>query len=230
MKFEKSTKAQGFFGKKGFYVALAVCLVALGAASWTAVHTLRPPDVFVEVPPPVVSVPTRDVTIPVPNVPVSVEPPPPVSVESQEETPVEAPPPALAAPVMPLDGDIVKHFDNTRLQFNSTFNDWRAHLGINIRGEIGTDVVAATDGEVREVRTDPIWGVTVVIDHANGFVGFYSGLSPEVSVESGQSVKTGETIGSLYIVPAEAASGPLLYFATQKDGVWINPLEALGQT
>lgn len=229
MKFEKSTKAQGFFSKKGFYVALGVCLIALGAASWTAVHTLRAPDIFIETPTPATSVPAQDANIQVPNVPVSEAPPPPVSVAPPDVT-VQTPPPALAAPVMPLSGDIIKHFDNTRLQFNSTFNDWRAHLGVNIRGEIGAEVVAVTDGEVREVRTDPIWGVTIVIDHAGGFTGFYSGLRPNTLVEAGQKVQTGEQIGVLYVVPAEAASGPLLYFATQKDGVWVNPLEALGQS
>jgi len=229
MKFENSTKAQSFFTKKGFYIALAVCLVALGAASWTAINTLTTPDIVLENPNPVVSIPAQDANIVIPNVPVSEAPPPPTSAVSAE-APVQANPPALAAPVMPLGGDIIKHFDNTRLQFNSTFNDWRAHLGVNIRGEIGAEVVAVTDGEVREVRADPIWGVTIVIDHAGGFTGFYSGLRPNPLVEAGDKVQTGQQIGVLYIVPAETAAGPLLYFATQKDGVWVNPLETLGQS
>jgi murein DD-endopeptidase MepM/ murein hydrolase activator NlpD len=39
------------------------------------------------------------------------------------------------------------------------------HNGIDIRDRYGTDVLAAADGEVLQVRTDPICGIGVFLSH-----------------------------------------------------------------
>ena len=238
----ENTKSVGFFAKKGFYIALAACLVAIGAATWTAVNTFSPGEdnITLDITSPIdvsesVSLPgvmSEDTSAAEENRPVDVQPesPPPASQPdaSEDTAAVQAEPERPPTFVMPVEGEIIKEFSDTRLQFSTTFNDWRIHQGIDIKSSIGSAIVAVTDGVVREVRNDPLWGTTIVIEHAGGITGYYSGLNPDVLVQVGDIVSGSEKIGALYIVPAEEMDGPHLHFGVKRDGRWVCPLEAMG--
>src|SRR5699024_4201602 len=57
------------------------------------------------------------------------------------------------------------------------------------------DVKAALSGTVEEVKTDPLLGNVVTLKHQNDVVTYYASLG-KVSVDAGDKVKQGETIGT----------------------------------
>ena len=48
-------------------------------------------------------------------------------------------------------------------------NEWRYHTGVDLSLPAGRNVMAAAPGKVREIRTDPLLGWVVVIDHNAGW-------------------------------------------------------------
>lgn len=233
VKFSDS-KIVNFFTGKGFYVVLAFCLIAIGAAAWTAFSTLQPPPVdtgdlstsdFASSEPTTTS-DTKNVGNTVSgekdnrhssNISESSELPPASVIEVTVE-------PVANFFVLPVTGDIIKKFSDTELQYSNTYNDMRIHYGIDIAAGIGDRVSSAGDGKVTDVTTDPIWGTTVTIDHGNGIIGYYSGLNAKTKVKKGDILESGMEIGTIDTIPCEASDAPHLHLAFKKDGKWVSPL------
>ncbi|MCL2858045.1 MAG: peptidoglycan DD-metalloendopeptidase family protein, partial [Oscillospiraceae bacterium] len=250
-KFSRGKFAR-FISSKGFYGALAVCLVGAGIATYMAVdrtinvleqttagvgENLLPalPEAA-EVAGGAHGVPLERPPTPQPEQSAQ-EPSSSVSASYSEEpsaqpAPSEQPAQPAVSPrlsyVLPVVGDIVKPFSDGELVRNVTMGDWRTHDGIDIQAEAGTQIYAAADGVVLEVRTDPLWGTVVVIEHADGYQTHYSGLAANVPVRPGEQVTGRQAIGQLEGVPSENQSGRVhLHFAVLRDGAWINPIDLI---
>ena len=91
---------------------------------------------------------------------------------------------------------IVKDFSSTELQENTTLNQWEAHLSVDFTSD-NADVFAVLDGTVTDVSYDILNGYKVEITHDGGFVSTYSSLAEEPVVQEGDSVASGEKIGSI---------------------------------
>lgn len=252
-------KGDGFFARKGFYIALATCLVAVGAATWTAVNTFSSldKDVTLNVPSDVNSQQEASSVFSRPSSLHSVvsgedesssetisssesdgyssEASEPVS--STEETSSEEvqaaqtdpeSPEAQVTYVLPVNGTITKKYSNTELQYSSTYDDWRIHQGIDIAAESGSEVAAIASGTVKELYADPLWGTTIVIEHRNGIVSYYSGLDAETNVKIGNEVTTSQKIGKLGTIPCESADGIHLHLGIKQNDEWVSPLEIMG--
>ena len=129
---------------------------------------------------------------------------------------------------MPLSGKTVAEYAMECLAYNETTRDWRTHDGIDIAAEAGTDVCAAADGTVYTVYEDDTMGMTVVIRHEGGYVTVYSSLSEKLSVAPGDTVKMGQTIGTVgNTALLETALGDHLHFAVTCDGKPMDPKEFL---
>jgi len=250
LKFSRG-KFSRFISSKGFYGALAVCLVGAGIATYMAVdrtiNVLEQTGAGVQENfhlafPEVEEVGQRSHGVPLegarpqPQQGQSEQQPssPASSLYSEEpaEPPEQSAPPSqqAASPrlsyVLPVVGDIIKPFSDGELVRNVTMGDWRTHDGIDIQAEAGTQIYAAADGVVLEIRTDPLWGTVIVIDHADGYQTHYSGLAANVPVQVGEQVAGRQAIGQLEGVPSEAGGGRVhLHFAVLRDGVWINPMD-----
>lgn len=102
------------------------------------------------------------------------------------------------------------------------------HPGIDIAGDVGTPVVAATNGTVSEVYTSGWnggYGVHVIISGANGSTTLYAHMSG-VNVSVGDSVSAGKTtIG--WIGLTGRTTGPHVHFEVRTAGGSINPLSVL---
>lgn len=124
----------------------------------------------------------------------------------------------------PIHGEIEVPFSVASLIYNKTMGDWRTHEGVDLTAEVGTPVMAASSGRVENVYTDDFYGVTVVIDHMGGLKSLYSNLAETPTVAVGDSVSTGEIIGSIG-TSALAESGEVahLHFGMTLDGVAIDP-------
>lgn len=130
--------------------------------------------------------------------------------------------------VLPVTGEIIKGFSDTELQYSETFKDLRLHTGIDIACEAGSAVKAAGDGVVYEIKEDPNWGVTIVIDHGNGVKGYYCGLNKKPLVHKGDSVTSGTQLGSVDEIPAECLDQSHLHLAFTKNDAYVSPLELIG--
>ena len=204
------------FGGRGYYIALALCLAAVGTIGYFALRE-RPVTVKQQEP-----APTLDIQ-PTPTQPV-VKPAPVVIPEPEPQPEITEPAELLPQVVSPLDGTTVTVFSMTELLYDTTMADWRTHDGIDVQAEEGAAVKTAAGGTVQSVTDDELMGTTVVIDHEGGYSTRYSSLQKDVPVTAGQQVVAGEVIGRVGTTSAaESQMGPHLHFSVSRDGAVIDP-------
>lgn len=126
--------------------------------------------------------------------------------------------------VKPADGEIVKDYSKDNLVYSSTLEEWTTHLGIDIAMQ-KTDVVkAVADGKVKSIKNDPRYGLTVVIEHQNGFESIYSSLLTAEFITVGEEIKQGSTIATVgNTATFEIADTTHLHFEIKKDGQNVDP-------
>ena len=209
------------FGGRGYYIALALCLAAVGTIGYFALRE-RPVTVKQQEP-----APTLDIQ-PAPTQPV-VKPAPVVIPEPEPQPEINEPAELLPQVVSPLDGTTVTVFSMTELLYDTTMADWRTHDGIDVQAEEGAAVKTAAGGTVQSVTDDELMGTTVVIDHEGGYSTRYSSLQKDVPVTAGQQVFAGEVIGRVGTTSAaESQMGPHLHFSVSRDGAVIDPRDYVG--
>lgn len=239
MKYSNYGKKKGFFAGKGFYFVLAVCIMAVGAAAWSAMSTISSVDEKLtsskssSIPSkPDTSSTYDDVAQSVSDVsdtrtPTSsieqVSSEQPAATEPISSVPAETPEQYFTLPVR---GNIGRGFSDSELQYSPTYGDMRLHLGVDLLAEKGTDVVSAASGRVVSVSDDSLWGRMVVIDHSGGIVAYYCGLE-NTTVNEGDSVKSGTKIGVVGSVPSECADESHIHIAVTRDEKYISPMDLL---
>ena len=126
--------------------------------------------------------------------------------------------------IAPVSGEISKDFAKDTLIFSNTLEEWTTHLGIDIKADKTTIVVASEKGVVESIKNDPRFGLTVVIKHSGGFKTVYSNLLTSEFVKEGESVEKGQTIGTVgESASFEIAEEAHLHFEMYKDGEVLNP-------
>lgn len=126
--------------------------------------------------------------------------------------------------VLPMSNPtILKDYSSTELQENTTLNQWEAHLAIDFTSEDKL-VYAVYDGTVADVSYDYLTGNTVTIKHKDGFVSYYSSLGKDVLVKKGDTVKTGQKIGSAdETASGETDLGAHLHFMMTQNDSKVDP-------
>ncbi len=100
---------------------------------------------------------------------------------------------------------------------------YRMHTGVDIIGDVGTNIYAAADGVVRFAgRTQGGYGVVVEIDHGYGYSTLYAHCS-SVLVRPGRAVKRGELIAKSG--RSGLVSGPHLHYEVRRNGTRLNPVD-----
>lgn len=126
--------------------------------------------------------------------------------------------------IKPVDGEIVKQYGKEKLLYSNTLKEWTAHLGIDIKANKTTVVKSSSDGIIKSIKNDPRYGLTVIIEHNNGYASIYSNLLTAEFVTVGENVKSGQTIGTVgNTAPFEIVDDPHLHFEITKDGENIDP-------
>ena len=129
-----------------------------------------------------------------------------------------------AAPLADI-GNILNDFSNGELVKNATTGTWQTHNGTDIAAEVGADVFAIADGEIRSVTNDPLWGVSVVIDHNNGYISKYRGLGADLAVKQDDKVSRGDIIGCVgETADIESSIAPHLHIEVIHDGKYVDPM------
>lgn len=133
--------------------------------------------------------------------------------------------------IIPVSGEISHMFSNGELVKSETLGVWKSHDGCDILCELGTDVRSMSEGTVKEIKDDPLWGIFVVIEQSNGLEVHYCGLAKELNVKAGQQVKQGEIIGKTADTnQAEILQKPHLHLGVKQGGKWIDPLSVVDKT
>ena len=143
---------------------------------------------------------------------------------SIEDNPVvnnEEPDPTFS---MPVDGEIIKHYGKEKLIYSDTLKEWTTHLGIDIKANKTTIVKSSADGVVKSIKNDPRYGLTIVVEHQNGFTSVYANLLTAEFVVIGENVKAGQTLGTVgNSATFEILDDPHLHFEILKDGEYVDP-------
>ena len=124
----------------------------------------------------------------------------------------------------PMEGELLKEFAKDSLLYSETLKEWTTHLGVDIKAERASVVKAAADGTVQYIKNDPRYGLTIIIEHSNGFESLYANLLTTEFVSEGEKVKAGQTIGtvgdsSIYEITDESH----LHFEILKNNENVNP-------
>ena len=139
---------------------------------------------------------------------------------------------AAADPIfeLPLQGEVVMDYSMEHAIFDPTLEQFRTNNCISIAAKEGDTVTASADGTVANVVEQVERGITVVINHNNGWETTYSQLQGDVLVKKGDQVKKGQDIGEVgKTTKYGAALGDHLDFAVIKDGQYVDPKGALAQ-
>ncbi len=130
----------------------------------------------------------------------------------------------IPAFIRPVSGEIIKDFSRDNLIYSNTLEEWTTHLGIDFKAEKTSIVKASADGVVKSIKNDPRYGLTVLIEHENGFVSMYANLLSTEFISVGETVKQGQTIATVGNTAVfEIADETHLHFAIFKDGLEVDP-------
>lgn len=240
-----------FVEGKGFYVAVLVCVAAIGIsgfyllnsvtappqdqpASGSAAVTVTPPPSATPSVTPSASPKPSHSTAPRPSSsPTPTVTPPTVTVPSPSPSVAPSPSPSASAVpgrpaalvyTWPVKGAILADFSLETLAYDETMGDWRTHSGLDIAAAPGTTVLATADGTVSKLYADDLMGTTVVIDHGNGMFSAYANLQTVPTVAEGDVVHTGDVIGAVGSTAiAESGRPSHLHFEMYEDSIAVDP-------
>lgn len=181
---------------------------------------------------PVITTATVTRTVPVVTIPAAeiIISDPPVhdakteAVENLEATPVDTVKLENVKTPLADTGKILAPFSGNELVKNETTGSWQTHNGTDFAAEVGAEVFSISSGEITEIKTDPLWGVTVTVDHHNGYISKYCGLGTELSVQQGDTVASGTVLGVVgQTADIESAAAPHLHIELRHNGEFIDP-------
>lgn len=215
---DSNHKSTSFWTTKGYYMLLGLCAVAVAVSGYVFLHDAAQEKESLEESlsaPLIAEVPEE--------LPVSTEP----ETTAETQTVPEASEPVqsiLPETVMPVSGIVIHEYAMDRLTYDPTTRDWRVHNGVDLAAALGQEVRAARAGTVSAVYEDDGYGVTVVVQHENGYTSHYAGLAADPAVSVGDAVQAGQPLGSIGgTARIESAQEPHLHFEVYCNGESIDP-------
>lgn len=126
--------------------------------------------------------------------------------------------------VKPVEGEISKEYAKENLVYSETLQEWTTHLGVDIKADKTTVVKAAADGKIKSIKNDPRYGLSIIIEHQNGFETLYANLLTSEFVQVGEEVKQGQSIGTVgNTATFEIADEAHLHFEISKNNETLDP-------
>lgn len=124
----------------------------------------------------------------------------------------------------PVNGDVILKFSMGNTVYFKTLAQYKCNPAVIIASEEGTNVKEAADGTVTKVSHSDELGNTVTVDIGSGYTLTYGQLK-DISVQEGQTVKEGDTIGKV-AKPTKYYSeeGSNLYFQVMEKDKSVDPL------
>lgn len=129
--------------------------------------------------------------------------------------------------IMPIEGEIINAYSDGKLVKDVTLNEWRTHNGVDIKGEIGSSVVAVANGKITNITNDKVWGDIIEVTHNDGTTAYYCGAKIMDNIKTGDTVIQKQQIARLAKIPCEVALEPHLHFGMKKGEIWVDPLKQM---
>jgi murein DD-endopeptidase MepM/ murein hydrolase activator NlpD len=130
----------------------------------------------------------------------------------------------------PVTGEIVMDYSADKLVYDKTLEQYRVHPAICIAPTEDGIVKAAAKGKVEMIKNDPETGVTVILNHGDGWKTIYGQLQKNVSVKQNEVVEKGQVIGEIGApTKYSVALGDHVYFQVTKDDTPVDPKEFLNK-
>lgn len=125
----------------------------------------------------------------------------------------------------PMEGNVIINYSMDSTVYFATLEQYKYNPAVIIEGEVNDKVVSVAKGKVVDISTNEVTGCTMTVDLGDGYTAIYGQLKePNFSV--GDYVESGHVLGFI-AEPTKyfAVEGSNLYFAMEKDGTPINPVE-----
>ena len=262
MKRNKHAKPKKLTERAGFYVALSVCLMAIGMAVWSAYTALGGGSLdnddssyFSSLSATSAAAVAQDMTgvqgtedtqsaaqdnTQAPSEPETRQQEQPRSIALSETMPSQAPSSAeegaltTMQAVMKVDESLIypvkshkvlKQFSEESV-YNKTMRDYRSHTGCDFEAEEGENVYAMCSGTVENISSSELYGVIIEVDCGDYSV-YYCGMSSELSVDKGNEITAGDTIGTVGQIPSETADGAHVHIEVRVADKLIDPLSVI---
>ena len=234
---KKLSNLKLFLRNNGFYLALVLCLMAVGTGIvlLTVPHSEQEAEVTPTTAPVSQSLDQRldevrviperhKPTAPPYYAPLNTAVPTAVPTEAPTPTPVAKTTSATQKAPAPVSGEIIFGYATDKLIYSVTLDQWTTHPAVDIAAKEGTEVKAVLSGTVSSVREDDVLGYTVEIKHSNGRETVYANLGSDVRVKAGDKVNAGTVLGTVGTSAiSECALEPHLHFAFRIDGKPVDP-------
>ena len=124
----------------------------------------------------------------------------------------------------PVKGKILRDFARDSLVYSDTLQEWVTHNGVDIKADKTAVVTAAAKGKVYAIKNDPRYGLTVIINHDDGYQTIYANLLTAEYIVEGEKVEAGQTIGTVgKTATFEFSDEYHLHFELLKDNNYLNP-------
>ena len=126
--------------------------------------------------------------------------------------------------IKPAEGEIICEYAKDNLIYSETLKEWITHTAIDIKADKTSVIKSSADGIVKSIVNDPRYGITVVIQHEDGYETVYSNLLTAEFIVVGEEVTQGQTIGTVGNTAAfESNMDYHLHFELLKDGEYVDP-------
>ena len=120
---------------------------------------------------------------------------------------------------------VLTEFATDKLLYNKTLKEWKIHPAIDIPAVQGSNVLCVLDGKVTDIRSDPMYGTTVIITHSGDLQTVYCGLGVTNGLTVGSDVKQGAVLGTVAEggVFCEKDLGSHIHFEVIQSGKKVDP-------
>lgn len=127
--------------------------------------------------------------------------------------------------IWPMEGDVILNYSMDATVYFATLEQYKYNPAVLIEGEVNDKVYSVARGKVADISNSEVTGCTLTVDMGDGYQAVYGQLK-ELNFAEGDYVESGHVLG--YVAePTKyfSVEGSNLYFALQKDGVPVDPIE-----
>ncbi len=148
--------------------------------------------------------------------------------EPAEETVVQSEPLHFAPEnglLWPMEGNVILNYSMDATVYFPTLDQYKYNPAIIISGAVNDKVISVARGQVTDISTNEVTGCTMTVDLGDGYQAVYGQLK-EPNFAVGDYVESGHVLA--YIgEPTKyfSVEGSNLYFALEKDGEPVDPVE-----